>query len=103
MPSSKNYQRNYAEEYKTAKARGEVGTGHNSENAIRHRDRRKALELGLVKPKDDLDHKVPLSKGGKSDPANWRDETPHQNRSFPRTRKGALIVNHEKTPDPKKG
>lgn len=96
MPSSKNYQRDLAQEYKTAKERGEVGTGHNSENAVRHRDRRTALKLGLVKPKDDLDHKVPLSKGGKSVPSNFRDEPASVNRSFPRTHLGALVVNHPK-------
>ena len=40
MPSSKNYVRNIQREYHTQKARGESGTGSNSENAKRHRDRR---------------------------------------------------------------
>lgn len=98
-----SYQRDYAREYALQKKRGESGTGSNSGNAIRHRDRRKALELGLVKPKDDLDHEDPLSKGGKGgDPRNWRDETAHQNRSFPRTKFGALKVNHEKEPEKSK-
>lgn len=98
MPSSENYKRDLDQEYKTAKARGEVATGHDSKNAIRHRDRRTALKLGLVKPNQDNDHKVPLSKGGKSIPSNFRGETEHQNRSFPRTHLGALKVNHEKEP-----
>lgn len=92
------YQRDYAREYALQKKRGESGTGSQGENAIRHRDRRKALKLGLVKAKDDLDHKQPLSKGGGSSPSNWRDETAHQNRSFPRTKFGAMVVNHEKEP-----
>lgn len=98
-----SYQRNYAREYALQQKRGESGTGSDSGNAVRHRDRRQALKLGMVKAEDDLDHKIPLSKGGSSKPSNWRDETPHQNRSFPRTKLGALKVNHEKTPEPSKG
>jgi hypothetical protein len=50
MPSSPGYVRDLKQEYKTAKARGEIGTGHNSKNAERHRARRLALKKGLVKP-----------------------------------------------------
>jgi hypothetical protein len=49
MPSSPGYKRDYTQEYKTAQARGENGTGHDSGNAERHRLRRKALKLGLVR------------------------------------------------------
>ncbi len=97
MPSSPGYVRNIAQEEKTAKARGEQGTGHDSKSAIRHRARRKALKLGMVKRGQDLDHIRPLSKGGGNTTSNFRAETPHENRSFPRTAKGALVVNHEKT------
>lgn len=96
MPSSPGYVRDIKQEEKTAKARGEVG-GPNSENAKRQRDRRKALKLGMIKPAQDLDHKVPLSKGGGDSPSNFRGETPHQNRSFPRNPDGSLIRNVEKT------
>ena len=97
MPSSPGYVRNLKEEYKTAKARGEIGTGHNSENAERHRARRLALKMGLVKKGQDLDHRVPLSKGGSNSPKNFRAESPHDNRSFPRNSRGALVANHPKT------
>lgn len=97
MPSSKGYVRNYSEEYKTAKGRGEVAGGHDGENAKRQRARAQALKLGLVKKGQDWDHKTPLSKGGSNSLANGRPETVHQNRSFPRNSKGALVVNHEKT------
>ncbi len=96
MPSSPNYQRDYAEETKTAKARGETG-GADSGNAVRHRARRKALKLGMVKSGQDLDHKKPISKGGSNSPSNFRAETPHDNRSFPRRADGALVANHPRS------
>lgn len=96
MPSPPGYVRNTKQEYATQKARGESGTGSNSENAKRHRDRRLALKMGMVKPPDDLDHKKPLSKGGSDKPKNFRAETPHQNRSFPRRADGSMIKNEPK-------
>ena len=90
MPSSPGYVRNYAEEYKTAKARGEVGTGTNSGNAERHKARRAALKLGMVKKGQDLDHRKPLSQGGSNDKANWRARSPHDNRSYARNADGSM-------------
>ena len=55
MPSSPSYQRNYAQETKTAKARGETGVGSNSGDAVRHRARRKAIKAGLIKAGSKLD------------------------------------------------
>jgi hypothetical protein len=96
MPSSSNYVRDLKEEDKTRKARGEVG-GHDSKNAIRERDRRKALKLGMVRPGQDLDHKKALGQGGKGgDPKNWRAESPHDNRSYPRAKDGSMLVNKPK-------
>ena len=97
MPSSPGYVRNYKAEYAGEKKRGEAGTGHDSGTAVRERARRQALKLGLVKKGEDLDHKKPVSKGGKNTPSNYRAETPHANRSFPRNPDGSMIVNHEKT------
>lgn len=83
--------RDYGREYETAKARGEVGSGHNSGDAVRHRARRVMLKKGMVKPGQDVDHKIPLSKGGATTaPTNLRAESKHANRSFPRTAKGAV-------------
>lgn len=93
MPSSPGYVRDYAQEYKTAKARGEVGTGHSSGSAQRHRLRRKALKLGLVKKGQDLDHKKPLSKGGSNTLKNARAVSPHANRGFPRNKDGSMKSN----------
>jgi len=90
MPSSPGYVRDYKQEAKTAKERGEQGTGSDSGSAKRHRLRRKALKLGMVKPGQDLDHKKPLSKGGANTLANARATTPSENRSFKRNKDGSM-------------
>ncbi len=93
MPSSPNYVRDIKQEELTAKRRGEVG-GHNAPHAERMRARRLMLKKGLVKPGQDVDHKMPLSKGGSPmAPSNLRAVSEHDNRSFPRTSKGALKRN----------
>lgn len=89
MPSSKNYKRDLKQEYKTQKKRGEVG-GHNSPNNKRKRLRYKALKMGLVRAGQDLDHKVPLSKGGSNTLKNARATSPSKNRSFPRNKDGSI-------------
>lgn len=38
----------------------------------------------------DVDHKTPLSKGGKTDPSNLRVVPASQNRSFERNKDGSL-------------
>lgn len=90
MPSSPGYQRDYKQEYKTQKARGEAGVGSNSPNAKRKRARRAALKMGLVQKGQDLDHRKPLSKGGSNDPSNWRAVSPSTNRSFKRKSDGSM-------------
>lgn len=90
MPSSPGYKRNLKQEYATQKARGENGTGSDSRDAKRKRLRRKALKLGMVKPGQDLDHKVPLSKGGSNTLKNARPLSPSKNRSFPRNSDGSI-------------
>jgi hypothetical protein len=90
MPSSPNYVRDLKQEYATQKARGEVGVGSNSGNALRHKARRKALKLGMVKPGQDLDHKKPISKGGGNTPSNWQAKSPSANRSFARNPDGSM-------------
>jgi hypothetical protein len=92
MPSSPNYVRDLKQEYKTAKARGDV---HKS--MLRKRARRAMLKKGLVKPGQDVDHVKPLSKGGTNTPSNFRVESEHANRSFPRNPDGSMKVNHEAT------
>lgn len=101
MPSAPGYKRNYAEERKDMLAR----PGARKDHTLRLRARRLAVKKGLVKPHDgkDLDHRTPLSKGGSNSPSNFRVESEHANRSFPRTASGALIANHPKNKLPKKG
>jgi 5-methylcytosine-specific restriction endonuclease McrA len=90
MPSSPNYVRDYSTEWKNAKKRGE-----GEDNAKRHKLRRKAVKLGMVKPKDgkDIDHKKPLSKGGANSIGNARVTTPSKNRSYPRNSDGSMKRN----------
>ncbi len=90
MPSSKDYVRDYDKEYATSKARGEQGTGSDSDGAKRQRARRQALKLGMVKPGQDVDHKKPLSKGGSNAVSNLRAQSPSANRSFPRKSDGSM-------------
>ena len=98
MPSSPGYKRDLKQEYKTAKARGEIGTGSNSDNAKRHRLRRQMEKAGKVKKGDgkDVDHKVPLSKGGANTKANARVVSASANRSFPRNPDGSMKVRRSK-------
>ena len=99
MPSSPGYVRNIKQEYKTAVARGEKDAGSNGADAKRHRARYEATKLGMVKPGDgkDLDHKTSLSQGGSNKSSNFRVESPHNNRSFPRRSDGSMIKNEPKT------
>lgn len=89
MPSSPNYVRDYKQEAKTSKARGEIG-GSDAPHAKRMRLRYKMLKLGLVKPGQTVDHKVPLSKGGSNTIKNARAVSPHENFSYPRNSDGSM-------------
>lgn len=92
MPSSPDYVRDLKREYATAKARGEVG-GHDSPDSKRKRLRRAMLKRGLVRKGQDVDHKVPLSKGGANTIKNARAVSPSMNRGFPRNHDGSLKSN----------
>lgn len=86
MPSSPNYVRDYAQEKQTSDARGEK-----PKRAARNRARRIMVKKGMVKPGQDVDHKVPLSKGGSATAAsNLRAVSAHNNRSFPRNADGSM-------------
>lgn len=91
MPSSKDYVRDYDQEYATSKKRGEIGTGSNSGNAKRHKARRIMVKKGMVKKGQDVDHKKALSKGGAgTDPKNLRAVSVKTNRGFPRNPDGSM-------------
>jgi hypothetical protein len=88
MPSSPNYKRDYKQEAKTAKARGDEKR-HNA----RDRARYEMEKLGMVHKGDhkDVDHKKPLIKGGSETArSNLRVRSEHANRSFPRKPNGGM-------------
>lgn len=86
MPSSKGYKRDYKQEYKTAKKRGEVGSGPNGDNASRKRARRKMEKAGKVRKGDgkDVAHKNGNPKDNKS--SNLGVQSKKKNRSYARTK-----------------
>jgi 5-methylcytosine-specific restriction endonuclease McrA len=86
MPSSPNYVRDIPQEKRTAKRRGDIAR----DNA-RKRARRLMLKKGLVKPGQDVDHKVPLIRGGSATAlSNLRAASPSANRSFRRTKNAGM-------------
>ena len=83
--------RNYAREYATYQ-----GTPEQIANrSERNKARRAMMEKGVVRKGDgkDVDHKTPISKGGGNATSNLRVTTASDNRSFPRTKTGALKRN----------
>lgn len=84
MPSAPGYKRNYNQEYKTAKKRGEVASGSNGDNAMRKKARRMLEKEGRVKKNDgkDVDHKNRNPKDNNR--KNLRVQTRSANRSFDR-------------------
>lgn len=86
MPSSPSYKRDYHREKVTSDARGEK-----VKRAERNRARRIMVKKGMVKPGQDVDHKVPLSEGGSpTATSNLRAVSAHNNRSFPRNADGSM-------------
>jgi hypothetical protein len=85
MPSSPGYKRNYLQERKTAKARGET-----DDNAARKQARRDMEKAGKVKPFDgkDVDHVKMLAKGGSAGAGNLRVVSTAKNRSRNGHKKG---------------
>lgn len=85
MPSKK---RNYRKEYENYQ-----GTKEQKKNrATRNAARSKLAKKGLVKKGDgkDVDHKKPLSKGGTNTASNLKAKPKSKNRSFARTKTGAM-------------
>ena len=81
-------ERNYRKEYDNYQ-----GTAEQKKNrAKRNAARRQLAKEGRVSKGDgmDVDHKKPLSKGGSSAATNLRAVSKTVNRSFPRTKKGAI-------------
>lgn len=86
MPSSPNYVRKYAQEAKTAEARGE-----NPDDATRHRARYAMEKSGKAERGDgkDVGHVKALSKGG-SNSTGLKMQTKAANRSFARNPDGSM-------------
>ena len=81
-------ERNYRKEYDNYQ-----GTAEQKKNrAKRNAARRQLAKEGRVSQGDgmDVDHKKPLSKGGSTAATNLRAVSKTVNRSFPRTKKGAI-------------
>lgn len=76
--------RDYKQEYKTQKERDE----HPS-RMERQRARRALDAKGVDRQGKDVAHAVALSKGG-SNKDGYKLQTPSKNRSFPRTKTGAM-------------
>lgn len=84
MPSSAGYKRDYKQEYKTQEARGE-----HPARMERQKARRKIDAKGVNRAGKDVSHVKALSKGG-SNGDGVRLQSPSKNRSFPRTKTGAM-------------
>ncbi len=86
MPSSKNYKRDYKQEY--ANDSKERRHQRSERNQARHM----MMEKGKAKVGDgkDVGHKKALSRGGANTLANLAMQTPTSNRSFKRKSSGAM-------------
>jgi hypothetical protein len=87
MPSSPNYKRDYAQEAKTAKARGE-----DVKNATRHRARYEMEKEGKAHVGDgkDVGHIKALGRGGTNSRSNLEMQDATANRSFSRNKDGSM-------------
>lgn len=88
MPSSKGYKRDYQQENKYKSSPEQIKL-----RVMRNKARQEALDKGIVKKGDgkQIDHKVPLSKGGSNEKSNLRVVDHSTNESFKRNSKGALV------------
>jgi hypothetical protein len=79
-------------EYQLEKAR----PGEHEKRMERQRARRKLDAEGVDRKGKDIDHVVPLSKGGSNADGNLRLRTPSKNRSFSRNSDHTVKVNKPK-------
>lgn len=84
MPSSPGYKRDYAQEMKTAKARGE-----DKDKAKRNKARRDYEKVhGNLPSTTEIDHKKKLSQGGSNALSNLRPRSQSANRADNLHKKG---------------
>lgn len=83
-----NGRRDYKKEVAKYTSRPEVVKKRTEQNAARA----KMVKAGKAHKGDgkDVDHKVPLSKGGSNDASNLRTVSAKENRSFSRNKDGSL-------------
>ncbi len=88
MPSSKDYKRNYDQEYKVSQS-----SSKEKKNRAKRNKARSMLEKeGRVHKGDgmDVDHSKPLAKGGSNSKSNLRVKSKSSNRSFKRDSKAKM-------------
>ena len=103
-----NKPRPYKKEYQQQKARGEQPTRNARERARYAVDKAGVDKNGNGKADTregkDIEHVIPLSKGGTNSKKNLKIETPSQNRSFSRNADHTVKINKAKPkPKPKNG
>ena len=86
-----NKPRPYKKEYEQQKARNEQ-----PKRNARSRARYKLDSEGVDRTGKDIDHSVPLSKGGTNAPSNLKLKSPSANRSFSRNSDHTVKVNKPK-------
>ena len=89
MASSPNYRRNYS---KSGEGKYDSTPKRKKARAARNKARSLLMKEGKVKKGDgkDVNHKKPLSKGGSKARSNLNVQTASKNRSYARTKKGAI-------------
>lgn len=86
-----NKKRPYKKEYAQQIARGEL-----PDRMERQRARNEMDAKGIDRTGKDIDHTIPLSKGGTNAPSNLKLKTPSANRSFSRNSDHTVKVNKPK-------
>lgn len=88
MPYMTNGRRDYKKEVAKYTSKPEVKKKRAEQNAAR----REMMKQGKVQKGDgkDVDHKVPLSKGGTNNPSNLRVVPASENQSFSRNKDSSL-------------
>jgi hypothetical protein len=86
-----NKKRPYKKEYQQQLDRGE----HES-RMDRQRARNEMDKKGIDRKGKDIDHTIPLSKGGTNAASNLRLKTPSENRSFTRNSDHSVKINKPK-------
>jgi hypothetical protein len=86
-----NKPRPYKKEYQQQKARGE-----HEDRMDRQRARNEMDKRGVDRAGKDIDHVVPLSKGGTNAKGNLKLKSPSANRSFTRNSDHTVKINKPK-------